>query len=597
MRGNIRLVAVWCGLALALLGPVPVLTSAGHAQTEASGAVTVFTDGLAYPDGVISKALAELSANLEEADELRLLSIMGKAGAANVRDLLRFRGADFAIINSDALAFAEVAKAYPEAGEKLRYIARLRKQKAILLARSDIDSIQQLAGKKVVAFGPDMVTGQSARTVFAALGVKADITSVQDGSAEEQLGPAAAIFLFDTDAKRLPSAIARSADFHLIAIPISPALAKFYRSAQVQPSEFGDRPGSDSVSSIETDTILASFNWNAQSGRYADVTAFVDHFFEALPRLRSSRPFSIWNETDPRAPVLGWKQFPYAATAARTVPAPPSIPVATAPAVVPRVGQAGAEPKLRLSIVPQPPLTDEHANGGGLLTELTKAALERTDWPPAAHVEVLWDKDRASQTHGVLVEKRADLAMPWPKPSCEEPAMLTGESAALCDGALASEPIFKALVVFFTKVDSDFDATSEERLSGRTICVPANRDLAPPADQAERMIRDGRLKLVRPASMIDCLNLVGHGDADALLINELEGKRSIADLGLSQAFRMVENAGSAQEIRIVIAKGSPKAQELLSALNKGIAKLKSEELYSQIVMKHLVLLNRLATVR
>ncbi len=246
--------------------------------------------------------------------------------------------------------------------------------------------------------------------------------------------------------------------------------------------------------------------------------------------------------------------------------------------------------------MPQPPLTDEHANGGGLLTELTKAALERTDWPQAAHVEVLWDKDRASQMHGVLVEKRADLALPWPKPSCEEPAMLTGESAALCDGALASEPIFKALVVFFTKSDSDFDPTSDEGLSGHTICVPANRDLAPPTDEAARMIGDGRLKLVRPASMIDCLNLVGHGDADALLINELEGKRAISDLGLSQAFRVVENAGSAQEMRIVVAKDLPKAEELLSALNKGIAKLKSEELYSQIVMKHLVPLNRSATM-
>jgi polar amino acid transport system substrate-binding protein len=151
--------------------------------------------------------------------------------------------------------------------------------------------------------------------------------------------------------------------------------------------------------------------------------------------------------------------------------------------------------------------------------------------------------------------------------------------------------------VFFTRNDSDFDPSSEERLKGRTLCVPANRDLAPPTEKVARMMQDGRLKLARPPSMIDCLNIVGRGDADALLVNELEGKRAIADLGLSQAFRVVENAGSAQEVRIIIAKDSPNAEELLSALNRGIAKLKSEEVYSQIIMRHLVSLNRSATAR
>ena len=598
MRGSIRFAAVLCGLTLASLGAVPVPTRAAQEQAPAVGSVTVFTDGLAYPDGVISKALSELSADFEKSGKLRLLSIMGNAGAANVRDLLRFRGVDFAIVNNDVLASGEVVKSYPDAPDKLRYVTRLRTQKAILLARPEIDDLQQLSGKKVIAFGPDLVTGQSARVIFAATGVKADISSLQDASAEEQLRQAAAIFFFHTDAKRLPSAIAGSADFHPIAIPINAALAKFYRPVQIQPGEFGFPPDGDGVTSVETDTILAAFNWQPQHGRYADVTAFIDTFFAALPRLRSSRPSSIWNETQPRAQVLGWKQFPYATTAAKTVPAPPPAPVGAAPAFSSHIEEPGPGSKLRLSIVSQPPLTDEHVNGGGLLTELTKAALERADLPQAAHVDVLWDKDRASQTHNVLVEKRADLAMPWPKPSCDDPAMLTGELAALCDGALASEPIFKVLVVFFAKSDSDFDpAAPEEQLSGRTVCVPANRDLAPPTNGAERMIRDGRLKLVRPASMIDCLNLVGRGDADALLINELEGKKAISDLGLSQAFRMVENAGSAQEIRIVVAKDSPKAQDLLSALNKGIAKLKSEELYSQIVMKHLVPLNRSATMR
>ncbi|MGB0087148.1 MAG: transporter substrate-binding domain-containing protein [Rhodomicrobiaceae bacterium] len=595
MRRRVRLVVAICALAFTFASAF--LKSPVGAQTQASGAVTVFTDGLAYPDGVISKALAELSAEFDKSGKLRLLSIMGNAGAANVRDLLRFRGADFAILNSDVFASPEVSKTYSEAREKLRYVTKLRTQKVVLLARREIDAVDQLAGKKVAVIGPETVTGLTARTVFALLGVKAEVTAFDGAGAGNQLGDAAAIFFFNTDAKRLPASVDPSGEFRPIAIPMNAALAKFYRPAQIQPGELTGASGKGSVATIETDTILAAFNWVPQHARYLDVTAFIDSLFAALPRLRSDRPASIWNETDPRAPVLGWRQYGHAAAAAKSVPAPAATPVAAAASFASRIEGSAGEPRLTLSIVSQPPLTDEHSSGGGLLTELARAALARTEWPHAGNVEVQWDKDRASQVHSVLVEKRADLALPWSKPSCEDPGLLTGESAAFCDGALASEPNFKALVVFITRSESDFDPTSEERLIGRTVCVPANRDVGPLTETAKQLVRDGRLKLVRPQSMIDCLNLVERGDVDALLINELEGKLAISHLGLSRTFRMVENAGSAQDVRIIVAKDYPKAEELLGALNKGIAKLKSEDLYSQIVMKHVLPLNRSATTQ
>ncbi len=602
MRSTVRRVATICALVFTFAAISAALEAPVRAQTPPSGAVTVFTDGLAYPDGVISKALAELSAELDRSGKVRLLSVMGNAGAANVRDLLRFRGVDFAILNSDVFASARVAKTYPEATEKLRYVTKLRTQKLVLLARSDIDAVEQLAGKKVAVVGPEAVTGLTAHTVFAALGIGAEITPLQDASAEEQLREAAAVFFIDTDAKRLPESIARSGEFHGVAIPMNDTLSKFYRPAQIQPGEAAGNSASHSIATIETDTILASFNWVPQHVRYADVAAFINSFFAAIPDLRRDRSASIWNETDPRAPVLGWRQHPHAAVASKSVPALAPVPVAAAaapaaPAIAPDIEDRNSEQRLKLSIVPQPPLTDDHSSGGGLVTELTRAALERMDWPHAGDFEVEWDKDRESQVHRVLVEKRADLALLWARPNCEDPGLLTGESAAFCDGALASEPIFKALVVFFTRSGSDFDPASEDRLAGRSICVPANRDVAPPTEVAKKMVRDGRLKLVRPQSLIDCLNIVGRGEADALLVNELEGKLAISRLGLSQAFRMVENAGAAQEVRIVVPKDAPKAKELLGALNKGIAKLKSEDLYSQIVMKHVLALNPPATTQ
>jgi polar amino acid transport system substrate-binding protein len=597
MRRMDRLAATICAAITILVDVCASRPSAAQAPTPPTGLVTIFTDGLSYPGGAISQAVAELSVELDKSGKIRLLSIMGHAGAANLRDLLRFRGADFAILNSDVLASAEIAKSYPGLSEKLRHVTRLRTQKVVLLVRRDIEGLGQLAGKKVTAFGPDGVTGYTARTVLAALGVKAEVTSRRDAAPENELTQADAIFLFASDAKRLPSSVARSADLRPIPIPLNPALAKFYRAAEIQPTELGGTPQETRIATIETDTILASFNWQAQHGRYADVTAFIDGFFGALPRLRAAHPSSIWNETDPRAAVLGWRQYGPAALAAKSVPAPAPAPTVSVPAFASSIEQADSNARLRLSIVPQASLTDEHASGGGLLTQLAKAAVERTDWPQAANVEIRWEKDRSSQAQSLLVDKSVQLALPWSGPNCDEPALLTGETAAICDGALVSDPIFKALVVFFVASGSDFDPNSQERLSGRTLCVPANRAFSPPTEVAARLIQDGQLKLLRPASMIDCLNLVGRGDADALLVNELEGKRAIANLGLSQAFHVVENAGSTEEIRIVVAKSAPKAEELLNALNKGIAKLKTEDVYGEIVMKHVMALNQSAAAR
>lgn len=583
-----RFTTIICVVTAVLMGAPAYLQGRAWAQSAPTSNVTVFTDGLAYPDGVISKAVAELSAELEKSRKVRLLSIMGNAGPANLRDLLRFRGVDFAILNSDVLASPDVAKSYPGLGDKIRYVTKLRGQKVILLVRPDVEDVGRLAGKKLVAFGPDGVTGFTARTVLAVLGVKAEVAP-RYNAAESELTQADAILLFDTDLKRLPPEVARSGDFRPVAIPMNPALAKFYRAAQIQPAELGAAPDEPAIDTVEIDTILASFNWLPQHGRYADVTAFIGSFFTALPQLRANHPSSIWNGTDPGAPVLGWRQFGPAAVAAKSVPAPaaPAPALASPPGSEDADGNAG----LRLSIVPQSPLTEEHGSGGGLLTQLAKAALERTDWPQAADVKIRWEKDRASQAHALLVEKRADLALPWSGPSCDEPAQLTGETAAICDGALASDPIFKALVVFFAASGSDFDPTSQERLSGRTLCAPANRASSAPTEIAARLIQNGQLKLLRPPSLIDCLNLVGRGDADALIMNELEGKRAIANLGLSQAFRVIENAGSTEEMRIVVAKSVPKAEELLNALNKGIAKLKTEDVYGEIVMKHVIALS------
>jgi hypothetical protein len=608
-------VQLWAAICALTLAVMPFGWVMVHGQTAPKGSITIFTDGLAYPNGRISRALMELSVEVDKAAKLRLLPIMAYGGGENVRDLLRFRGADLAIMNNDVFAVPEIEKAYPEARRKLRYITRLDTQRVFLFARPSTTAIEQLTGKKVAVFGPQNITGLTASTVFRLLKVNASLVQMQE---EAPLADAEAVFLLEDDARRLLPKAAPADEFRLLAIPKNPAFAAVYAPATIPAAEAGDYGGAGAIDTISVDTVLATFDWLPAHGRYPDVTAFIDSLFTALPKLRRDYSSSIWQETDPRADVLGWRRHSHAENVRKAVPPPapggesaplpaagaastPPPAISNTPVAAPAAGntpqEAGMPPAaignpsggnpLRLSVVAYPPLTDQRVPGGGLIGELAIAAMQNVESPFNRNLVFQWEKDKVSQIRTVLSEKTAELAMPWEKPSCDNPQELGMEAAAFCDAGLASEPIFKVLVLFFMSNESDFSFTADETMIGRTICLPADRQLNNLSEKGREFLAQGKLTLVRPPSLIECLDIVQRGEADAVLTNELEGKLTIARLGLTQTFRMADRAVTAQDIHIILAKDTPGAEDLLAALNKGIAKLKSEDSYFAIVAKHL----------
>ena len=582
-------------LAAAFAAVLALACPAAHAAEVApKGSVTIFTDGMASPSGRITRALTELSTVLDKSGKVRLLPIMAQGGEANVRDLLRFRGADLAVVNSDVLAAASVQKAYPEAPRKLRAITRLHSQKIFLLARPEIASLDQLAGKKVAVIGPQTTSQLTATTVFGLLKLKVELVHVDEGV---DLGPppdAQAVFVLEDEARRLLPVMVPAAEYRLLSVPSTPDIAKFYSAAVIEPADGGEFAAGAAVPTIAVDTILASFDWVPAQPRFADVATFIDRLFAALPELRRAYPSSIWDEANPLTDVPGWRRYDYAETARRALmakTAPAGAPAAPAAKQASATPKAAAGAPLRLSIVAFPPLTDQSAPGGGLIGELTVAAMERADPPYNRSLAFVWQKDRVAQAKAVFSDKVADMGVPWERTSCKDAGMLWIPGVASCDGALASEPLFKVLLLFFIGTNSDFAFTGEDSLAGQTICLPADRDLSGLGDAGKKLADEGKVKLVRPATLIECLDVVQRGEADAVLANELEGRLTISRLGLSEAFRMSDRAVGTQDIEIILAKETPDADRLLAALNKGIAKLKGEDLYSRIVTKHLAQIN------
>jgi TRAP-type uncharacterized transport system substrate-binding protein len=87
----------------------------------------------------------------EKDGAFRVVPMLGDAGAGNIALLLNDPSVDVAFVSIDALSAA--AATDPTLSDRLELVVRLAPQEIHVLARTDIDSVADLAGRKV-SFGP-----------------------------------------------------------------------------------------------------------------------------------------------------------------------------------------------------------------------------------------------------------------------------------------------------------------------------------------------------------------------------------------------------------------------------------------------------------
>lgn len=594
-------------LGLLLASPAARAQQPPPAPVDVSqGAVTILTDGITNPNSPALRAMSEISLHLDKIGDLRVLPLMGYGGEANVRDLLKLRGADLALLNSDILAFLDAKKAYPEAREKIRYVTQLFDQKVYLFARKNITAIEQLAGKIVAVPGKGRASHITAATLFNRLQIAAKIVPhPQDQLAAALHKDAEAALVLELDLPLAPT----GPDVHLLPIPMNKSLAKLYTAAKIDPADVASLPANAPVETIKVATLLAIFDWKKTHGRYPPVSRFISDLFAALPELRKRHPDSIWLETDVQANIPDWKRFSAAdalratVTAtrkdgadvrlvARTEPAkaepvrqePPAQTVSPAPPVA-----APGAPAIKVLISPRPPFADQEQGNGGLLGELASAALKLSakERGETASLDLKWIPEQAVQLDTLLKDTTPVIGMAWDHPECDNPEDLGPNSVVLCDNAVMSDTLFQSVYALFTRADSDLKFKDDASLDGRTLCLPQTADIADLNRDNRRWASDKKVTLTRPASVVDCISMVEQGRADGVLMHELEGRIALQRLGLTLLFRTAERPIAVRSIHAIAAKNNPAALEIISRLNEGLTKLKQSGAYAEIVQKQL----------
>jgi ABC-type amino acid transport substrate-binding protein len=546
----------------------------------ANNIVTVLTDGLGEPASDVSQILSEISIALDKESGVRLLSISGYGGPSNVRDLLQLRGTDFAVVNSDNLAYFDLAKALPEARRKVRLVAPLFNQGVLLFVRQSIKTIGDLRGRKIGVPASRPSRGVTGKTVFGLLKIDAEFVEIGDEELAKQAGSLDGLIVYDRDLPNLQALGVTPASYHLLPIIATELLAPAYLPRKIDKSSLSGFSGSGTLETIQVTTLLAAFDWSAKQGRYADVVSFVEKFFALVPQFRARYPDSVFSRTDLRTDLPGWKRFGPAEALAVAVP-PVSAKEDRTPIALSRKPQS-SEDALKVVAVARPPLTNEQDNGGGVALKIFAGALNAAGIP----VSLQW-VDSERELLNKLTNKAADAGVFWQTTNCEKPSNQSASEADLCDRAILTDPLMQAVLAVFTRIDTQLDTRNSGAAPARILCVPDSHPVPEEIWAAIPWLKGASVKTVRPKTLIDCLAAVDQHEADALVAIEAEARFAIERLKLSQSFQISQRPTVTAGLHAVIAKDNPRQAQLAKTIDEALAKFRSGGGYASIMASHL----------
>jgi TRAP-type uncharacterized transport system substrate-binding protein len=243
-----------------------------------------------------------------ERDRLRLLPIAGAGASQNAEDVILTRGIDFGIVQTDVLDDIKRNPPFPGIEKYLQYITRLYDRQVQILAGPDIQSVDDLRGKKVNFGLRDGGTFTTATTIFRALGVEPDVTNLPHPLALDKLqqGDISALVYVATKPTRLFQDIRPDENLHFL--PITGDLPKNYLATIITSDDYAELVSKDApVETVEVGAVLVAYNWPTNSERYQRVNHFVQAFLAHVKDIQASHP--KWHQFDVTSSVSGWTRF------------------------------------------------------------------------------------------------------------------------------------------------------------------------------------------------------------------------------------------------------------------------------------------------
>ena len=265
------------------------------------------------PNATYLYIATDISFVLDDGDTMRVLPIVGKGGAQNVRDLVYLRGVDTAIVRTDALKTFEGDPVFRDLGAQVRYITLLYNEEMHVLTRKDITSLEQLQGKRVNLSDVGSGTQLTTQIIFDKLGIEVEEVNVSQKDGFEMLKAGevdATILVAGKPTGSWKSLTIDHDKFHLLPVAWSEPLRDDYLPAKLTHEDYPQLVAEgEAVDTIAVGAILAAYNWKKGSARYKRLERFVDALFSNIDKFQDPARHPKWQDTNIAARLPGWRRF------------------------------------------------------------------------------------------------------------------------------------------------------------------------------------------------------------------------------------------------------------------------------------------------
>jgi TRAP-type uncharacterized transport system substrate-binding protein len=275
---------------------------------------TVVTIMAGSPDDTDLAIAQDIAAVLDDDNGLRVVPMVGKGPAQNLKDVLFMRGVDMGITQASVLKyFARTGELGPNLENQVTYITKLFNEEMHVLARPDVRDIRGLEGQ-IVNFGPEgSGTGITGRRVFDALGINVREVHLDEADAIAKLksGDIAASIMVTGKPAPILAHLDAGSGLKLLGVPYAKGLEDDYYPATLTHDDYPSLiQAGDRVDTLAVCAVLVSFNWNKDSPRYRKLDRFVGRFFSKFDAFLAPPHHPKWREVNFAATLEGWQRSP-----------------------------------------------------------------------------------------------------------------------------------------------------------------------------------------------------------------------------------------------------------------------------------------------
>jgi len=220
------------------LPPKPV----SEEELAKAARINNWTVGLAggLLEGTFVRYAADLGKALDDSENLRVLPIISYGAVGNVTDLIYLKGVDFSITYADVLDHFRNVEKIPGIERRVNYVIPMFQGEVHILARPEIRSLADLAGKTVNFNTVGSAANYTGGIVFDRLGIKAERLFLNNSIALEKMrtGEIAAVVHVVGKPNDLFSKMKPEPGFHFLPLEFTSKFEDYYVPAELTSADY-----------------------------------------------------------------------------------------------------------------------------------------------------------------------------------------------------------------------------------------------------------------------------------------------------------------------------------------------------------------------